>query len=104
MSRHIPPKCNKKEQQLQMINGAVHMHDMGCGCDSPLEHLTLSIFNQEKNLRFTDEEKKFLRKCLGSTEETTIAEDHFGEGDLEDLFAEDFGEERKSTATVSDLG
>lgn len=100
MSRHIPPKYTKKEQQLQWINGLVHYHDIYCGCDGPLEHTIIGITKQEKNLRFTDEEKKYLKKCIFT--EDGQEEDVIGEEDLDALFAIDTGEEKDTTAT--DIG
>lgn len=95
MSRQIPPKYNKKQQQLQWINGLVHYHDSLCGCDGPLEHTILAITKQEKNLRFTDEEKKQLKKCIFT--EDTQEEDVIGEDDLDALFAIDTGDEKDTT-------
>ncbi len=93
MSRYTPPKYNKKELQLQWINGIVHMHDLCCGCPDPLEHSIIGITNQEKNLRFTDNEKKQLKKCIFGEEDTHDAAD-IGEEDLLALFTEDFGEQK----------
>lgn len=96
MSRYQPQKYNKKQLQLQWINGLVHLHDLTCSCDGPLEHTVLEIFNQEKNLRFTKEEKNKIQQCLSTTGEENITheDDVLGEGDLEELFSTDFGEEK----------
>lgn len=77
------------------MNAIVHLHDFNCGCNDPLECTILTIVQQEKNLRFTDQEKQQLQKCLtGTTEETTVADDAFGDAgfDLENLFTDDFGD------------
>ena len=95
MSRQCPPKYNSKQLQLQYVNTLVNIHDLNCGCDSPLECTVLTIYNQEKDLKFTKQEKQQLRKWLTTTEEnTTQEEDAIGDGDLERLFADDFGEEK----------
>lgn len=98
----MPVKLNSKYQQIQWINSNVHIHDLQCECDKPLEHTIWNIFKQEKNLRFTTEEKQFLKQCLTTTEDTTKQEedDVIGETDLEKLFSEDFGEENPTTDTA----
>lgn len=99
MSRYQPTKQNCKQSNINWINTLVHVHDLQCNCDSPLEHTTLQIFNQEKNLRFTTTEISTIQKCLTTGEEDTPEEENFGPGDLEALFADDFGEGEKDTAT-----
>jgi len=95
MNRKCPPKYNTKQLQLQHVNALVHLHDLTCSCNSPLECTILTINNQEKNLKFTKEEQKQLQKWFTTTEKdtTTPEEEGFGDGDLERLFDEDFGEE-----------
>lgn len=78
------------------MNMLVHCHDIMCECPSPLEHTAALIFEQEPELRFNTPEKDLIKKCL--TTGTDIADaagdpDGFGEGDLEDLFKENFGED-----------
>lgn len=91
MSRYVPSKYNSKTAQLQWINTIVNVHDLHCGCNDPLEHTIIGITTQEKNLRFSDTEKKNLKKCLFG-EEDTHEEDVIGEDDLAALFSEDIGE------------
>lgn len=94
-TRWITPKTSLKQQKLQWINLLCHDHDIFCGCSSPLEHTAALIFEQEPDLRFRPPEKDLIQKCL-TTQDTTEGDgdqDAFGEGDLEDLFKEDFGEE-----------
>lgn len=68
-------------------------HDLVCQCPTPLEHCR-QILNEELD--------KYKPKCLPTTtgeDKTTIkdgdlkGEDGFEEGDLEDLFKEDFDED-----------
>lgn len=92
MSRYVPVKYNQKTLQLQWINGLVHLHDLHCGCNDPLEHTIIGITNQEKNLRFTDKEKQQLKKCLFG-EENTTKEEEIGDEDLAALFTEDYGDQ-----------
>lgn len=101
MSRYIPKKYNTKSTQIDWVNSLVHIHDLQCACNDPLEHTTATIFRQEPNLRFNKEEKQLIEKCLttGEKDTTPIAEDAFGDGDLERLFEQDFGEEEESTTT-----
>lgn len=89
------PGYNKNELRLQLVNGFVHFHDMICKCPTPLEHCVASIFEQENHLRFNKETKTLIQKCLGTTEDHTggAADDYIEQGDLDTLFAEDFGED-----------
>lgn len=97
-TRYKPPKCSLRQQKLKWMNSLVHTHDIFCDCPHPLEHTAYMIFEQEPELKFTTPEQDTIKKCLTSTTGMDIvADDHdndgFGEGDLEDLFKEDFGEE-----------
>lgn len=75
----------------------VHTHDMFCDCCKPLECTIGLIITQEPELHFNTAEKDSLKKCLSGDATTTAATDGdhdvLGEGDLEDLFKEDFGED-----------
>ncbi len=79
------------------MNNLVHTHDIMCDCPHPLEHTAILIFEQEPELKFTTPEQDIIKKCLTTNTGDIVADDHdndaFGEGDLEDLFKEDFGEE-----------
>mgnify|MGYP002699997134 CR=1 FL=1 len=101
MSRYVKPTENTKQQQIKFVNAVVHLHDMQCDCNSPLEHSVDIIFTQEKNLRFNAQEKQKIRKCLTTQEDGDLEEgvDALGEGVLEALFEQDFGEEENPTAT-----
>ncbi len=100
MNRQQKVKYSAKEQKINFVNGIVHLHDLTCGCDGPLEHTILNIVDQEKNLRFTPEEKTKIQKWLTDTTDaaTTTQEDDYGDVNLEDLFTEDFGEKDDTTA------
>lgn len=88
----------KKELQLQLTNGIVHLHDLTCRCDTPLQHIIDIIATREPTLQFQPETKKKIEKWLtttdhGTTETTTAADDILEDGDLDALFAADFDEE-----------
>lgn len=76
------------------INTIVSVHNLVCPCTKPLNHTIEEILRQEPNLKVHIPE----RCHSGTAEATTPAADEFlGEGDLEDLFKQDFDE--KDTAT-----
>lgn len=93
--RYQPTKDNHRAKKLKWINFLVHAHDIHCDCPAPLEHTICEIIQQEPELKFNNQEKDLLKKCLG----TTTEEDHggdiddFGDGELERLFTEDAGED-----------
>nr|BAA93611.1 unnamed protein product [Torque teno mini virus 9] len=97
MSRYIPTKSTLRQKKLQWMNLIVHGHDIFCDCCKPLECTIGTIINQEPNLKFNTEEKNLLKKCLSTKDGDAGAgaadPDGFGEGDLDALFTEDFGEE-----------
>ena len=73
----------------------VHTHDMICECPTPLEHIIVHLFQQEPELRFKTPEKDLIKKCLTTTTTDGAVADpgDIGEGELNALFAQDFGEE-----------
>lgn len=82
MSLSKPVKYSKNGLNLQIVNTYVNIHDLNCGCDTPLEHIIRQIQQQEPSL-----------KCLttGETGENPGQEDGvdgLGEGELEALFAD----------------
>ncbi len=109
MFKLCPPKPNTKSQKIGWLNFIVHAHDLQCECDRPLEHTTWMIFEQERNLRFSTQEKQQLQQWLTSTETTTDhttkeEDDVFGDGVLDALFAGDFGEEDTTKDTTTESG
>lgn len=101
MSRYVPKKHNSKRAQIDWCNALVHLHDLQCDCESPLEHTIVTINHQEKDLKFTDAEKARLQKWLTTTEEDGAPGDHddIGAEDLERLFETDIGDEKENTDT-----
>ncbi|AXQ65793.1 MAG: hypothetical protein [Anelloviridae sp.] len=95
-SRFIKTTANIRQQKLKWMNQLCHTHDMLCDCPSALEHTISLIFEQEPALKFKPQERDLIKKCLtGITTDTANTDqdnDGFGEGDLEELFKEDFGE------------
>lgn len=94
-TRYIPPKSTIRQKKLQWMNLLCHIHDMQCDCPAPLEHTICLIAEQEPQLKFKTPEIDLLKKCLTTpaTDGKDGDQDGFGEGDLEDLFKEDFGDE-----------
>lgn len=94
-TRFRPTKDTLRQKKLKWMNIIVHAHDTFCDCCKPLECTIGLIINQEPELTFNTAEKDALKKCL--TGEDTAGKDGdqdvLGEGDLEDLFKEDFGDE-----------
>lgn len=75
-----PIKTSLKNRKLDWMNTIVHIHDLQCGCEEPLQHTVKEIFAQEPS----------IKKCLTTGEDPITEEDAgFGPGDLEKLFAED---------------
>lgn len=96
MSRFIPTKDTLRQKKLKWMNFLCHAHDMNCDCCNPLECTVRLIFEQEKDLKFTTPEKDLIKKCVTGEETHTggdaADQDIIGEGDLDALFGEDFGE------------
>lgn len=95
-SKCRPTYYNATSIQGQLLNTFVSAHDLTCGCDHPIEHIIWTTATKGKPTRFTDEEKKKLKECLGFGEDPTIKEEEttgLDTGDLEKLFAHDDDEE-----------
>lgn len=96
MSYQQPCKYSKNQLNLQQVNTYVQIHDLNCGCETPLQHIIFQILQQEPSLKEDKNFKENLEKCLstgtGGTDPTGDIDD-IGDGDLERLFAENFGEE-----------
>lgn len=96
MNYQKPIKYSTKQQNVNHINLLVGLHDLKCGCEQPLQHIIFDILQQEPSLK---QDKKFtseLQKWLTTTEPGDNQEedtDVIGNGDLEKLFEEPFGEE-----------
>lgn len=85
-----------KHKQLNWVNGIVAIHDLQCSCNKPLQHTIISIVEQEPTIKFNKEDSTKLQKCLTFGDPTgDDVVDGFGDGELESLFAEDFGEGEK---------
>lgn len=94
--RYKPSKSTLRQKKLQWMNLLCHSHDIFCDCPNPLECTIILIANQEPELKFTTPEKDLLKKCLTTTEATADNAgdpDVIGEGDLDALFSENFGED-----------
>lgn len=77
-----------------------HIHDNICDCNQPIVHTAALIFEEEPDLKFSPPELDIIKKCLTGETTAIAATDHepdvIGEGDLEDLFKEDFGDEKST--------
>ncbi len=105
MTKYVPVKFQSKQQHVNWMNTLVHVHDLQCNCDDPLEHTIHTIFKQETNLRIWDSTKNLIKKCLTTTTTPEEEDDDvpFGDGELEALFAtEDIGETKTTTDTVAE--
>lgn len=80
------------------MNMIAHVHDNVCDCYDPITHTAALIFEEEPDLKFLPAEKDIIKTCLTGETTATAATDQeldvIGEGDLEDLFREDFGDEK----------
>lgn len=83
-----------KHLENQWVNNIFSSHDLMCGCNDTIKHLLIVLNRQGKAPK--PEEDISNIKCLitGEKEDTGITEeDHFGDGELEQLFAEDIKED-----------
>lgn len=91
-----------RQNKLKWMNQLCHTHDMLCDCPTPLEHTAILIFEQEKNLKFKPNEQDLIKQCLTTQDTATAGTDQdndvIGEGVLEELFKENFGEEEDTAA------
>lgn len=86
MSKYLEPTLYKgRASELQWMNLTITGHDMICGCREPIKHLHGLLKKENHQL------------CLPSTEDHgqdgDVDGDHFGPGDLDKLFEEDFTED-----------
>lgn len=95
MSRYVPVKLSTKNRNIDWINTIVQIHNLQCQCDGPLEHTVEEILTQEPDLKFNHP-----KKCHSTGEDPASTDDHFGEGDLAAIFAEDFGEPSDTAAAT----
>nr|ALN98236.1 ORF2 [Chimpanzee anellovirus] len=97
-----PPVYGPEGRELQWLNCCMQSHDTFCGCNNPMMHLILGAAKRSNYFGLNTENINTLQRCLGygDPKDTTgdkdtpeepdpIAEDHFEDGDLEALFAED---------------
>lgn len=90
MSKLLQPKISPKNRKIDWINHICSAHGLVCGCDEPLKHTVEEIFEQEPEI------KEILLKCPGRGEDhTTAADDLLGDGVLDALFTDDFGDAEK---------
>lgn len=91
MSKFFVEKTpNYKRDNLDMINGYVHIHDLKCNCHTPLQHIINQLIEKEPE----------LTKCLTTTtteDGTAGVLDTIDAGDLDRLFADDFTEDDVDT-------
>lgn len=96
-TRFIPSKPTLRQQKLQWMNMLAHIHDQKCDCNNPMEHTLMLIVEEEPSLKLRTPEIDLIKKCI--TGETTTEKDGdqepdgIGEGELDALFKDDFGEE-----------
>lgn len=94
MPKLLPITTSSKNRKYDWLNTLVHIHNLQCGCDDPLGHTVEEIFEQEPGI------KEKYTKCPGPGDPSpTGEEDVLGAGDLDALFAADFGEENTTGDT-----
>lgn len=105
MPKYEPVNPTSRYQKTQWMNTLVHVHDLQCSCDEPLEHTVHVIATQEPNLKFNKESLKPIKKWLTDTEDGTPEEEEpFGNGELEALFAQEDGGDENTTAIEDTKG
>lgn len=86
-------KTTKRQLENEIINAAVHCHDIACDCNNPLTHIFQIGLRQGCTFDLPEEIRK---QCLHTTTEekdstkengSLVPEDGFDQGDLEELFA-----------------
>lgn len=87
-SYYKKPTISTKHGELNFLNTCVSVHDLHCYCDTPLQHLIGTIIEREPNIKFDKATSEKLQKCLTTGDADVL--DDFGDGELENLFAEDF--------------
>lgn len=93
-SKYQPTYLSDKAKEKALLNSIFTSHDLCCGCPDPPTHLLHLIAPIVKPEHLNKEEKATIRKCLSGIieEEDPTGEDGFAPGDLEQLFADDVGE------------
>lgn len=96
-SKYTKPENSTRKNDLLLINGLFHFHDLACNCESPASHLTYLLATNCSPKDYTAEEKKKLQKCLGFTTGDDEPTDDLGidAGDLDKLFEEDVFQEEE---------
>lgn len=95
-SKFTKPDHSTRKNDLLLLNGMFHFHDLACNCNSPGSHLTYLLATNCKPKDYTTEEKEKIKECLGlTTTEDNHTEEDIGiaAGDLEKLFEEDVFDE-----------
>lgn len=84
MSTYLKPSLyNGKGLENQLRNTIYNAHDLACGCNTPKDHL-LHILNPPE----------WHPTPIGNAKTTTEDDgDHFEEGDLANIFKEEFTED-----------
>ncbi len=85
-----------KNQKLDFVNCMVSVHNLKCECERPLSHIVESILEQEPELQYS---KCRPTTATGPPEDDD--EDAFGKGDLDLLFAQDFGDTTDAATTTN---
>lgn len=86
MSSRTPSKY----QLNKWMNLVWESHDMICDCPSATTHFLDLLATKQENIALNNTTYKNLQKCLTTKEDSTVlAEDGFGPGDLDALFAAD---------------
>lgn len=89
MSKFItPPLYSERALELQWKNTIFNSHDLFCGCNDTTRHLISILATENKQLCLPSTSTEDATTQTGGDE----IEDILDEGDLDALFAEDFGD------------
>lgn len=87
MSEYLKPTLyNNKGLENQLKNLCYNAHDLCCGCQNPTKHLEY-LFTEQK-CHLTED-----TTTTAGTSHGDDKEDAFDEGDLENLFSQEFDDE-----------
>lgn len=89
-----PKTYNERKIQLALTNLAIGNHDLVCDCSEQGYH-TLRILTKQLGPELTKQQKKEIKKCLG-TEEDTDGDQHGEEDEI------DFGKELEELFNMAD--
>lgn len=88
-------KYEDRALELQLLNQLISSHDLCCGCEKPLDHITYLCINtfDASNPKIQQTKCLLFGETTGETADTKDAVDALFDGELEELFAQDVTED-----------